>query len=745
MKHLKIEQNTGSIEVVDPKVIDKLYNLILFHPVGETLDSTSNLKGNLQCSHAYEDVVSYLTTNYPDLQISVTGGIYIRFNDPTVEQICATNWGDGTGITTVQMAIANTDFCNEFQNNTIITSFDEIKDFALVTRIGGWAFSGCTNLISVDLSNIVTLGVQCFQACVNLKSVKLSSKFNSVDSWYGCFRGCSKLTDVGDISGLTIIYNDLFSGCTSLTSVNISNKCISINDNAFGNCTNLITLGDLSNVTNMGNSAFYSCTSLQSMTGLGKVTQINGECFSGCINLQTLDLSNCTSLGSNTFYNCNKLTSIGNASTINDLSGSGTFDQCLLLANNDFKPNIIGGRVFRGCTSLSQIDLSNCTSIGFSAFENCTNLISVDLSNIVTLGNSAFYNCNKLTSIGNVNKLTTINQETFYGTSLTSFIIPKSIASIGNKAFGNCSNLVSINFETGGTTQLYLGAQLFSNCPLLTKIVLPSNTTNLETDFLGYHDVASTIVLNPTTVPTLNGAIGGSTDTQFYVPDSSLNTYKAAAEWSDMASRIHGMSTYPIGTEIPSKAFQNWTGLANMDLTNVTLINDHAFAGSGLANNYTVGPMQICSSTVESTIKEWAFQGAKKIESITLPYVSSIGTGAFSDCTSLVTVGSSPALTSIADAAFSGCTALQRVILGSHIVSIGNLCFQNCTALDFIHIDSTACPALSSSAFDGAKSTFKIYVPDAQVSTYKAASVWSTFADKIYSFTQQDTDFPGTR
>ena len=47
MKHLKIEQSTSSIEVVDSKVIDKLYNLVLFHPVGESLDSTSNLKGNL--------------------------------------------------------------------------------------------------------------------------------------------------------------------------------------------------------------------------------------------------------------------------------------------------------------------------------------------------------------------------------------------------------------------------------------------------------------------------------------------------------------------------------------------------------------------------------------------------------------------------------------------------------------------------------------------------------------------------
>ena len=115
MKHLKIEQSTSSIEVVDPKVIDKLYNLVLFHPVGESLDSTSNLKGNLQCSHAYEDVVDYLTTNYKDLSISVSGGLYIRFNDKNVETICATNWGDGIGITKIQASVVNT-FNDKFSN-----------------------------------------------------------------------------------------------------------------------------------------------------------------------------------------------------------------------------------------------------------------------------------------------------------------------------------------------------------------------------------------------------------------------------------------------------------------------------------------------------------------------------------------------------------------------------------------------------------------------------------------------------
>ena len=45
------------------------------------------------------------------------------------------------------------------------------------------------------------------------------------------------------------------------------------------------------------------------------------------------------------------------------------------------------------------------------------------------------------------------------------------------------------------------------------------------------------------------------------------------------------------------------------------------------------------------------------------------------------------------------------------------------------------------------KYTYKcnIYVPDSLVNTYKSASGWSTYSDKIFSYTQQNIDFPGTR
>lgn len=64
--HLYIEQNTDITETVDSAVIKKLYELA----VGG-LDETSDLKGRLHSASGYEDQVSYLNTNFPDLYISV--------------------------------------------------------------------------------------------------------------------------------------------------------------------------------------------------------------------------------------------------------------------------------------------------------------------------------------------------------------------------------------------------------------------------------------------------------------------------------------------------------------------------------------------------------------------------------------------------------------------------------------------------------------------------------------------------
>ena len=192
MKHLYIKQN-NNVEIVSSDIIEKLYQISQ-----GGLYSTSDLIGNLQCTHAYDDAVTYLTTKFKNLQINVTDGSYIRFADSAVASICATNWGDGTGITTVQASVVAS-LNSKFNANAAIISFNELAKFINVKTLINDEFSGCSKLQSIDLSNIMALGRSAFQ-------------------------DCSLLASVGDCSGVTSIGGSAFYGCTSLLFIIINNS-----------------------------------------------------------------------------------------------------------------------------------------------------------------------------------------------------------------------------------------------------------------------------------------------------------------------------------------------------------------------------------------------------------------------------------------------------------------------------------------------------------------------------------------
>lgn len=108
------------------------------HPV---IEGTLNIAGSI-----YEDSAEAIRANYPNLTLIVEGGYYIRFADPVVQEICATNWGDGagTGITKEQAA-AVTNFGDKFTGNTEITAFPEIEKFTGLRYLRA-AFQNCSNL-----------------------------------------------------------------------------------------------------------------------------------------------------------------------------------------------------------------------------------------------------------------------------------------------------------------------------------------------------------------------------------------------------------------------------------------------------------------------------------------------------------------------------------------------------------------------------------------------------------------------
>lgn len=128
---------------------------------------------------------------------------------------------------------------------------------------------------------------------------------------------------------------------------------------------------------------------------------------------------------------------------------------------------------------------------------NLSDLVSVEIGDCVTsIGYSAFINCSSLTSV----------------------TIPSSVTSLDNNAFTSCSGLTSVTIPSGVT---YIGVAEFQNCTSLTSITILATTPPNTPHYSVFSD---------------------TNNCPIYVPDASVNAYKAAFVWNMYASRIKPLS-----------------------------------------------------------------------------------------------------------------------------------------------------------------------------------------------------------
>ena len=494
MSHLNLNQTTSSIEVVSSSIIDKLYELAQ----NPSLDTNSTIQGNLQCTHAYEDTVTYLLNKFPGLQINVTQGAYIRFADSAVAAICASNWGDGNGITTVQASVVAS-LNSKFTANTSIVSFNELAKFINVKTLVNNEFTDCSKLQSIDLANITTLGggafknctalvnvlnlndaitkftFYVFNTCSNLVNIHIPTSCTIVELY--AFYNCAKLVITDSLENIVTLGSFCFRGCTALTILAFSNNLKTIGDYSFQEDTNLTSIGDTSGVTNVGSGSFDRSGIISQ--DFSACTIINSYAFRSCAKLESVILSSvCTSIGQYSFSDCIKLVSLG------DTSGVVT----------------IGAYAFSNCKLLSQVlDLSNVTSIGSNAFQTCSKLLSTNISNKCTsIGTVGFRDCVLLTTIGDTTGLTTVSDYCFYGcTLLDKFELGVNCTSIGNNSFTNCTHLRYLKINGTSVVLNYISALTNTTCKI-------------------------------------------------YVPDDSVASYKAATNWSTYASRIFSLTQFAI-------------------------------------------------------------------------------------------------------------------------------------------------------------------------------------------------------
>lgn len=183
------------------------------------------------------------------------------------------------------------------------------EDFDVVS-IGRGAFSGCSSMTSVVISNgISAIGEESFSGCSGLTSLEIPNSVTSIGN--AAFKDCSGLTSVSIPSNIISISNNLFEGCSSLTSIEIPDGVTAIEAGAFYGCRGLTTLKIPDGVTTIGSSAFYGCSSLISMEIPNGVTSIKSSTFSGCSNIISINIPNSvTTIENFAFYGCNNLTSL---------------------------------------------------------------------------------------------------------------------------------------------------------------------------------------------------------------------------------------------------------------------------------------------------------------------------------------------------------------------------------------------------------------------------------------------------
>ena len=121
------------------------------------------------------------------------GRNYIKFQDPLIEQICATNWGDGVGITLAQAA-AVTNIGQSFRYTEAV-SFDEFKYFTGVTTVPDLAFANTSKLDDLTLPDtITTISGQAFNLATGLTRITIPASVTRIDHF--AFVNNNRLTTV---------------------------------------------------------------------------------------------------------------------------------------------------------------------------------------------------------------------------------------------------------------------------------------------------------------------------------------------------------------------------------------------------------------------------------------------------------------------------------------------------------------------------------------------------------------------
>ena len=543
-------------------------------------------------------------------------------------------------------------------------AFGGITEFSInipngVEVLENGAFYKCAGLTSVNISSTVKeIGVA-FYGCTSLSLINVASDNPVYDSRDNC-NAIIRKSDNTLVLGCknTVIPNNVkwigagaFSGCTGLTSINIPNGVEVIDNGAFSDCAGLTSVDISSTVKIIGN-AFYGCTNL-SLINIAPDNPVYDS------------RDNCNAIietKSNTLYiGCNNTVIPNSIKTIRSYAFYSSGLSSITIPSS---VETINADAFRDCTELSSISLTNSSvSIAYQAFEGCSNLKSLEFhcneikawfnrdnkikfpynqietiivgSEVKTIEENAFLGLNNLTSVhisdipawcrmsfGNAssNPLTYAGHLYLNDNEIEDLVIPDSITTISPEAFWSCRYLRSVTLNCPKVGSWFSGSTIsnvvmgdkvesiddyaFASCTGIKHITIGKGLSNVSVRAFANIENLEDVTCYAENVPTTDKTAFEKSYPDYamlYVPEGSIEAYKATAPWSSFKNISAAKDYAPDDAEkcaTPTISYSNGNITFDCETEDVVFVSD---IKDDDIKNYTSTSIQL-SATYKITV-----------------------------------------------------------------------------------------------------------------------------------------------
>ena len=248
-----------------------------------------------------------------------------------------------------------------------ISGSGKMPDFSSVAKAAPWDEQKDKIQSAVIESGVQSISGGAFSGCTALEKVGISDTVAQID--LNAFDGCTALAEfevAADNKAFLSVGGVLFSADKELlrcpvgksADYTVPSGTVAIAGGAFKDCAKLESLVIPDSVISIGESAFENCAALKRITLPKSITKLEASCFSGCAALAEIALPDgLKTLGEKVFSGCAALKSVKIPAEVTVIPAE-AFSGCSSLESITIPKNVshINERAFDGCTALKKVD-----------------------------------------------------------------------------------------------------------------------------------------------------------------------------------------------------------------------------------------------------------------------------------------------------------------------------------------------------------------------------------------------------